>query len=239
MNTPFISKDARYIVSYTSSNKDNTYSAGSSLKVFRIAETLPEEGTTRCEEVMDFGFAAGKADFSYDNSKLTFHISKGSYLTPFVNGGLATPTITDVVVVDLDQDDNGDITGYSAMARVTTSLTEGVGNYFPSFLPDGNLFYIFNATPKDSDEAKRFSFKVIDPRAELTMFNVFADDEKRKFAGTLGTLWQSACGGEPLREHESPWVLASLSAAQCDAVVNEHATDQNREALHRICELRR
>jgi len=163
----------------------------------------------------------------------------GRYMTPFVNGGLTAPTITDVVVVDLDQNDHGDITGYSAMARVTTSLTEGVGNYFPSFLPDGNLFYIFNATPKDSDEAKRFSFKVVDPRAELTMFNVFADDEKRKFAGTLGTLWQSACGGKPLREHESPWVLASLSAAQCDAVVNEHATDQNREALRRICELRR
>ena len=238
LNTPFISKDARYIVSYTGSSKDNTYSSGSSLKIFRIAGTFPEEGRTRCEEILDFGFAAGKADFSYDNSKLTFHISKGSYLTPFINGGLVAPTITDVVVVDLDQDDDGDITGSSAMVRVTTSVTEGVGSYFPSFFPDGNLFYIFNATPKDSDREKRFSFKVVDPSAELVMFNVLADDENRKLAGTIGTLWQSACGGEALQEHEAPWVLASLSGAQCDALVNEHAIDANREALRRICELR-
>ena len=238
LNTPFISKDARYVVSYTSSSRENAYSAGSSLKVFRIAETFPEKGTTRCEEVLDFGFAAGKADFSYDNSKLTFHISKGSYLTPFINGGLDSKTTTDVVVVDLDQDDDGDITGYSSMARVTTSVTEGVGNYFPAFLPDGNLFYIFNATPKDSNAEKRFSFKVVDPSAELVMFNVFADDEKRKLAGAVGRLWQSACAGEALKEHEAPWVLASLSGAQCDALVNEHA-GANRAALLQTCALRR
>ncbi len=69
------------------------------------------------------------------------------------------------------------------------------------------------------------------------MLNVFADDEKRKLAGMVGKFWHSACGGEPLKEHEAPWVLASLSGAQCEALVNEHAV-LNREALLQICELR-
>lgn len=235
LNTPFISKDARYVVSYTSSSNENAYSPGSSLKIYRIVETSPERNTTRCEEVLDFGFAAGKADFSYDNSQLTFHISQGGYLTPFINGGLTAPTITDVVVVDLDRDENGDITGYSNLSRVTTSLTEGVGNYFPAFLPDGKLFYIFNSTPKQSDGDKRFSFKVVDPSAERFVANVFADDAKRRGAVALGRLWQSACGGEPAKEHEAPWVLASLSEAQCRALVAGHAAGN--EELEQLCEL--
>jgi hypothetical protein len=222
LNTPFISKDARYVVAYTSSSPESAYSPGSSLKLFRIAETLPAQNSTRCELVFDFGFAAGKADFSFDNSKLTFHISQGGYLTPFINGGLVAPTITDVAVMNLERNRAGEISGASGMARITTSVAGGIGNYFPAFLPDGNLFYVFNATPKDSDSEKRFSFKVVDPSAELTMANIFADDPTAALAATLGTLWQSACGGEPLKEHEAPWMLASLSASQCIQLVEDH-----------------
>lgn len=238
LNTPFISKDGRYVVSYTSSSAESTYSPGSSLKIYGIVALDPEEQTTRCEEVLDFGFAAGKADFSFDNSQLTFHISQGGYLTPFINGGLDAPTITDVVVVDLETNAAGDIIGYSSMARVTTSVTEGVGNYFPAYLPDGNLFYVFNQTPKGADADKRFSFKVVDPSAELMMANVFADDGMRETARALGTLWQSACGGKRLEEHEAPWVLASLSGAQCEALVSDHASEPN-DALTSLCESRR
>ena len=243
MNTPFISKDARYVVSYTSSSEEREYSPGSSLKIYRILETMPAEGTTRCEEVVDFGFAAGKADFSYDNSMLTFHISKGGYLTPFVNGGLESPTITDVVAVRLEQNAEGDITGYSDMARLTTSLKEGVGSYFPAFLPDGNLFYVFNAEPKESESDKRFYFKVASPDAEMAMANVFADDEKRDAAEGLGRLWHAACGGpsaEP-KPHEAPWVLASLSRTQCEALVANEWTDTYgpEASLTAVCALRK
>lgn len=222
LNTPFISKDGRYVVSYSSPSSESGYSPGSSLKLFRITDTLPEQFTTRCEQVVDFGFAAGKADFSFDNSKLTFHISQGGYLTPFINGGLTKPTITDVVVVNLDRNRDGNITGTKGMARVTTSLEEGVGSYFPAFFPDGNLFYIFNATPKDSRAEKRFAFKVVDPTAELTMANVFADEEHVQPARALGELWQAACGEEPSKPHEAPWMLASLSRDQCESLVEDH-----------------
>ena len=52
--------------------------------------------SSTCAERVDFGFAAGKADFSFDGRQLVFHISKFDYLTPFVTGGLRTPAITDV-----------------------------------------------------------------------------------------------------------------------------------------------
>lgn len=240
LNTPFISKDARYVVAYTSSSSESTYSRGASLKLFRIMETLPEQNSTRCERVLDFGFAAGKADFSYDNSKLTFHISKGGYLTPFINGGLVAPTITDVAVVNLEQNDAGEIIGASAMARITTSVAGGIGSYFPAFFPDGNLFYIFNASPKQSETEKRFSFKVVDPSAELTMANIFKDDAASALAGMIGTLWQSSCGGEPLKEHEAPWILASLSKAQCTRLVEDqwHGSLHDKSKLLDVCTLR-
>lgn len=242
--TPFISKDARYVVSYTSNSDLREYTPGSSLKIYRIADLLPAEGTTRCQEVVDFGFAAGKADFSFDGSELAFHISKGGYLTPFINGGLEAPTVTDVVVVKLDRDRRGRLDGYSGMARVTTSLREGVGSYFPAFFPDGKLFYIFNAEPKSSGGEKRFYFKVVDPDKEFTMASVFAEPERLELATGLGHLWESACtteGAKPLKAHEAPWVLASLSRAACESLVEDNWSDRlpyPRAKLLGICALR-
>ena len=70
--------------------------------------TDPAAGTTTCDPVADLGFAAGKADFSFDGSLLTFHLSQGAYLTPFVNGGIPEGTITDVVVARLGRDADGE-----------------------------------------------------------------------------------------------------------------------------------
>ena len=101
LNTPFISKDGRYVAAYTSPVAGNAYASGASLKVYEITSTDPANHTTSCRSVADVGFAAGKADFSFDNSMLTFHSSQGAYLTPFVNGGLPTGTITDIFVARL------------------------------------------------------------------------------------------------------------------------------------------
>jgi hypothetical protein len=131
--------------------------------------------TTTCERRVDFGFAAGKADFSFDGRRITFHISKHGYLTPFVNGGLVAPTITDVVVADLVHDAQGRIVGHGPLARVTTSTREGVGSYFPAFFPDGRVYYVANTAPKSSDEPKRFHFRVVNPDREVFFANFFTD----------------------------------------------------------------
>lgn len=241
LNTPFISKDARYVVSYTSSSAEAKYSPGSSLKIYRITEVLPEQSTTRCEQVVDFGFAAGKADFSFDNAMVTFHISKGGYLTPFINGGLEPTTVTDVVIAELTHDDEGDINGYSRLARVTTSLREGVGSYFPAFLQDGRLFYVASTEPKTSEGDKRFTFKVVDPAAELKMANVFAEPERLELAGALGKMWESACATDvtPSAAHEAPWILTSLNGAQCRALIDSEWSEAYpaKESLMGLCAL--
>lgn len=223
--TPFISKDGRYVVAHD----DSKPGQAASLKIFEITGTDPANQATTCAERVDLGFAAGKADFSFDGSQLTFHISKYDYLTPFVSGGLRAPAITDVVVVDLVRDASGAITGAGPMARVTTSTTEGVGHYFPAFFPDGKLFYLANLVPRDSSEAKRFELRVVDAAAERRAASVFASPARREAAEAIGALWRESCAPtlKPYRPQEAAWTFLSLSRAQCEQLVNERWTPPN------------
>lgn len=230
LNTPFISKDGRYVASYTSDVPGNAYSAGASLKVFEITGTSPSEGTTTCTQVTDFGFAAGKADFSFDGSMLAFHLSQGSYLTPFINGGLPETTITDVMVARLDQDPSGRIVGHSAVQRLSTSLEAGVGSYFPAFFPDGKLFFLSNEVPREADAEKRFRFRVVDPSARGWRTKTPTSAETAALWRRLGELWQDACKTDlpalgttpfPLQEHELPLQAMSLTVPQCEALVHD------------------
>jgi hypothetical protein len=215
--TPFISKDGRHVVAHDGGSDDEP----GSLKIFEITSVDPEGQTTSCDERVDFGFAAGKADFSFDGDRLTFHISKHDYLTPFVNGGIAAPAITDVVVADLLRDGQGRFVGHGGLARVTTSTREGVGSYFPAFFPDGRVFYIANTAPKESDEPKRFRFAVVDPDREIYLANLFADPRRRDTAAAIGELWLASCapGLKPFKNGEAPWAFMSLSSAQCEELV--------------------
>ncbi len=230
LNTPFISKDAQYVAAYTSEHAESSYTPGASLKIFRITSIDPERGTTSCAPVVDLGFTAGKADFSFDGSMLTFHVSQGGYLTPFVNGGLEPGTITDVVVARLDRDEAGLIRGVHGVQRLTTSLEAGVGSYFPAFFPDGSLFYIANSVPKDSDAQKRFHFRVLDPDQGVWRDREILGDDVRPQWRTIASMWEKACFAEnpelaaqpfPMDAHEAPWLGLSLSAGQCHALVDE------------------
>ncbi len=233
-NTPFISKDGRYVAAYTSSRPDRAYTDGSSLRIFEITGTDPGAGTSMCVERVDFGFPAGKADFSFDGDYLTFHIAQSRYLVPFVNGGLDAPVMTDVVVAELERDAGGSIVGYGDLARVTTSQTGGVGSYFPAFFPDGRLFYIHNEQPKQSEGEKRFHFVVVEPAAELYIANLFADPEAAAAAGSIGRMWHAACtpGDPPLTDVEAPWLLMSLSQPQCTALVRDNWKGPDAEASY-------
>lgn len=234
--TPFISKDGRYVAAHD----DGRPGQAASLKVFEITAVDPARQTSSCALRVDLGFAAGKADFSFDNAQLTFHISKHDYLTPFVSGGLRAPAITDVVVVDLVKDASGAITGAGPMARVSTSTTGGVGNYFPAFFPDGKLFYIANLVPKDSAAAKRFELRVVDPAAERRAASVFATPARREAAEAVGELWRQSCAPDlaPYRPQEAAWTFLSLSPAQCEQLVTERwapPTDARKAGLLAAC----
>jgi hypothetical protein len=224
-NTPFISKDGRYVAAYSSTNRERAHSPGASLKIFEITATDPAQATASCREVLDFGITAGKADFSFDGRMLTFHISQGAYLTPFVNGGLPTSTITDVVVAELIYNEAGDITGHKGLQRLTTSVEAGVGSYFPAFFPDGNLFYIANEVPRESEEEKRFHFRVVNPAARPPSKGTFETEEQQAQWQILGAHWQQACEIDltetPTTAHEAPWLGLSLNSKQCHALVDD------------------
>ena len=237
--TPFISKDGRYVVAHDDSKPGQP----ASLKVFEILGTDPAAQTSSCAERVDFGFAAGKADFSFDGRQLVFHISKFDYLTPFVTGGLRAPAVTDVVVADLTRDAAGRITGAGPIARLTTSTIEGVGNYFPAFFPDGKVFYVANLVPKDSAAPKRFELRVADPAAERRAANLFASPARRELADAVGELWRQSCAPEltPFRPQEAAWAFLSLSPTQCRQLVNEQwlpATDARKASLLATCDAR-
>lgn len=237
--TPFISKDGRYVAAHDDSKPGRP----ASLKIFEILSTDPTTQTSTCAERVDFGFAAGKADFAFDGSALTFHISKYDYLTAFVSGGLRAPAITDVVVVDLERDAAGHITGAGRMARVTTSATEGVGHYFPAYFPDGKLFYIANLAPRDSAGPKTFELRVVDPQHARHMANLFETPALREAADAIGELWRQTCAPtlKPYRPQEAAWAFMSLSSAQCRQLVDEKwmpATDPRKSILIAACETR-
>lgn len=233
MSTPFISKDGRYVVAH-----DRPVAGGpGTLKIFEIMSVDPASRTTTCAMRVDLGFAAGKADFSFDNKSLTFHISKHDYLTPFINGGLRAPAITDVVVVDLLTDAAGRITGHGPLARVTTTTVEGTGSYFPAFFPDGKLFYIASHAPRDSAGPKRFDLRVVDPVEDRRMARLFQNETLASNAAAIGTLWQSACasGMQPFKGQEAVWPYVSLTQAQCTSLVAAHADDASKAGLTTAC----
>jgi hypothetical protein len=217
LSTPFISKDGRHVIAHDGGAEG----VPGTLKIFEITAVDPASQATTCERRVDFGFAAGKADFSFDGARVTFHISKHGYLTPFVNGGLTAPTITDVVVADLTRDATGRITGHGGLARVTTSTTEGVGSYFPAFFPDGRVFYIANAEPKNSEGVKRFTLRVVNPDREVRFANLFKDPAALEAAEAIGELWRESCaaGLQPFKPGEAPWAFMSLSRPQCSALI--------------------
>lgn len=238
MATPFISKDGRYVAAHDDSRPGRP----PSLKIFEITGVDPAGRTTSCAERVDFGFAAGKADFSFDGSQLAFHISKHDYLTVFIDGGIRAPAITDVVVADLRRDAAGSLIGYGEISRVTTSQTEGLGSYFPAYFPDGRLFYIKNEVAKNAEGAKRYRFQVVDPGAETRSANLFASPRTRQLAATIGELWRETCAPAmtPFKEGEAEWSFLSLTPERCARLVDAKWTSPSpgKAALLELCRAR-
>jgi hypothetical protein len=245
MGTPFISKDGRYIIAHDNSKQESD----ATLKLFEVTGVDYEKQLSSCKLLVDFGFRAGKADFSFDNSKITFHLSSNDYITTFIDGGLDAPHITDVVVVELEQDEQGNIIGAQKMSRLTTSVKQGIGNYFPGFFPDGNLFYIANQMPKShphfsigSAKDRRFNLLVIDPVKSAYQTSVFGDAGQLQHAETIGRLWREQCAphNNPLPSPKSAWHYMSLSQSQCVSLVEDVwlGSSRQKKGLLKTCKLK-
>ena len=243
--TPFISKDGHYVAAYTSPTMEWEYADGASLKIYRITDVDFDQGFAACEELVDFGFPAGKADFSFDGDSLAFHISNVSYLAVFISsgdvyGGGDGPGVlnTDVMVADLTRDDNGLINGVSGVRRLTTTDAIGAGSYFPAYFPDGMLYYIRHPMPKLGEDP-RFEFHVVDPTAGKLDENLYGHAESISAAQAIGRLWTSSCydsGDYEFADHELPFFVYSMTSDQCHALVDDAASANERARLARTCD---
>lgn len=211
--TPVLSKDARYVIANARSSA--TDPRPKSLRIYALSEDMK-----RCEERLDFGFEAGRADFAFDNSMVAFHVSRDKAQAVFVKDGIGPRNLTDVVVARLVKDAGDGIVDVSGLARVTTSTLLGRGAYLPSFFPDGRLVYVYNNVPNGSP-SPTYKLKVVDPTREHFAASIFKDDTKRSHAARLGELWRAACQPEwaPFRESEAPWYFLSMTRAQCTELV--------------------
>lgn len=228
--TPFVSKDGQYVAAYTSSVSDWEYANNASLKIYQITDVNYDQGFAACKEVVDFGFPAGKADFSFDGNSLTFHISNVSYLAVFISSGDVygesdDPGIlnTDVMVANLTRDEEGVINGFSGVRRLTTTKDIGAGSYFPAFFPDGMLFYISHPLTKPGNEP-RFEFQVVNPNVGHSNENLYSDANTVKAAQKIGNLWTSSCletDNYDYAPHELPFFVYSLSAEQCRSLIDD------------------
>lgn len=245
--TPFISKDGQYVAAYTSPIAEGTYTDGASLKIYQLTDVDYSNGSASCNEVVDFGFPAGKADFSYDGNSLTFHISNVSYLAVFINGGKvygqgddAGILHTDVMVADLTRDSDGVINGVSGVRRLTTSDDIGSGSYFPAFFPDDKLYYIHHPLPGET-EGPRYEFRIVDPDAKRSVSNLFKNPQSVNAARMIGELWTSSChdtGDYQYAQHELPFFVYSMTSTQCHALVRDagEMPEDDRTRLANTCD---
>jgi hypothetical protein len=187
LQVPFLSKDGQMMAALNLETETT--------QVFRI-------GNGRCDFVADVGFRTGKADFSYDNSSITFALEEKP--TDSVKGwekALGSDNVSNVMTFDLRKE----------VVHVTKNVT---GNsYYPAFLPDGNILHMDSVGPKG---AEKYSVGVSKVPKQKSMLS--------QLAGTL-------CHCERDEKKEDFAVGKILSALCLDQNEQKLATDENAIAL--------
>src|ERR1700734_2690433 len=215
--TVMLSKTGRYVSAY------DTHSG--TTKIYALTphwERTPP--SVDCDTVIDFGFAAGKGDFNFDDSMIAFHVNfmsspeDGEDGTSYVHE-IGPQQTKDAVVVKFSKVD-GSINGVDRIARLSTSQQKGSGSYFPAFLPDKHVFFIHN------EAGKGYKFYVVDPVKAVWSANIFKP-RNAQFARTaaIGKLWAASCKTWSLQDEEAAWYYLSLTRDQCNALVTERWDD--------------
>ena len=132
------------------------------------------------------------------------------------------------------------------MSRLTTSTTEGVGHYFPAFLPDGKLFYISNAVPQ-AEHASRSGSTLTrrrPGRPRRRVPSVFTSPARREAADAIGELWRQTCAPSPdavPAAGSGVGVSQPVARRSARQLVDERwlpATDARKAALLAACDAR-
>ena len=193
---PMLSKDGSEIAGFDSTSNTT--------KVWK----LNEDGT--CTEKLDLGFPTGKADFSFDNNKLVFHVTgsgadQNSYFT-HTSGTDAR----DVYTYDRTT---------KKLAKISQNVTDSA--YYPVWRKDGKIVYV------NVDNDGNASFVKADPSkaaSTISLDNVNCPTcTSNSAALAIGRTWYDLCHNVANANQPSALVTAlSLDTDQCKKLVDQY-----------------
>jgi hypothetical protein len=206
LKLPMLSKDGRHLSALD-------IDAGTT-KIFEF------DPAGRCTETHDLGIKTGKADFSYDGGKLTFHAMNNDSLE---GGYFNTPSdamVSNVYVFDL-------------RTRELRRLTQNTDSnaVYPAFRRDGKIVYMEH--PRQAEFGPRqASFVVADPGlARPVAYDAVLGrcvntprGEQYPALVALGSLWSRLCSfyGISTGPTASALTTLSLNPAQCRQMVERY-----------------
>ncbi|MFP5457618.1 MAG: hypothetical protein ACLGG7_02695 [Bacteriovoracia bacterium] len=218
LRLPMMSPDGkRFSALNVDTNQTEIYEIGPDGRSAKLLRSLP--------------FAGGKAAFSYDGKKITFHVSRDvahhrqtithdSYYPATLD---ATSQVRNVYVYDLETD---------AVQQVTNN-TKG-NSYFPIFLGDGRVAYIH----KDHNSSKfLISYSTV-PKGQQRSVQLVSDclgAEADQQLDALSNTWASICSSWQRNSDKNGAGLATilaLSLKDCEDLVKRSGDP----ALGRVCQ---
>jgi hypothetical protein len=219
LQLPMISKDGG-LASFFDSGTGST-------KIFKL------DAAGNCSEALDLGFPTGKLEFSYDGSRVAFHVDSAlstrsdgrTFLQPF---GLKN-------IYTLDLEESGGVLRAGELRKLTNNTDSNTASYYPSFSADGQVYYMH--LERGPGSQPRFSFRKVDPRP-LPKSSVLVDPTAcedpltvRRQAGAvyaLADLWRQICsraaalgfdGSDVSNLKESAFWTLGIEPAACREMV--------------------
>lgn len=219
LKTIIISKTGKYLSGYVPDS--------GTTKIFNI-----EGRSSECREVADIGYATGKLEFNYDDSRVAFHVDYFSSQAGDYFSGVSNDLTKDVFTLDIQKSGNKLL--LKNLRRLSTAQAKGSGSYYPSFAKSGEVLFL-------NDDDNFYSFHAIDPE-KVPAFspvlpppdgwpeghapsNIPSDWKQRLHAASaLGSLWSKRCSqdDEEVSAAEAASVRMALPTSTCLALVNEY-----------------
>lgn len=181
LQTPFLSKDGKLFAALNLKTQTT--------QIFDIS-------SGKCKMKYDVGFITGKADFSPDGKKLTFHLASFESRDKFGwSQVLGTRDTSNIFVYDLDK---------KKLQQITRNNNSN--SYYPAFLQDGTIMHI-DSVPAEAGQAGNFSIGISK--------NPFGSD-----TNTEGSL----CAACAVKNNSGSLVIGQLLQGMCSDR-NHHSLD--------------
>ena len=207
-----------------------------------LSAYLPEQGTTKifniegrtgaCKEVADIGYATGKLEFNYDDTRIAFHVDYFSSQAGDYFSGVSNDMSKDVFTLDIARGSGG-VLNLRNLRRISTARGKGSGSYYPSFAKNGDLLFL-------NDDGNFYSFHNVRPDripAYAPLLpppdgwpggrppaGVPADwNEKLHAASVVGSLWSKRCSpdDDEVSAAEAASVKLVLPTSTCKSLVQQ------------------